>query len=181
MADKPQNFETSQESTSGGSPDAGESAASAATGRGGPFAGPFGVLVSIALFAAAGYLVWRTFAYPEYAAPDTEPVMYICSETKKEFGHVRKAGEKSPVYSPHSKKNTGYPAEKCFWTKDGKIKDHPTYVLVNEYLGSSEPTLCPDCGRLVTLHNPRPRKGDSGEIIVPDTRTATPTSAGTSP
>ena len=57
--------------------------------------------------------------------------------------------------------NTGYPSEKCYWTKDGKIKTEPTYVLLNIYKNSSEPTFCPDCGRLVVSHNPAPVAGRS--------------------
>jgi len=49
-----------------------------------------------------------------------------------------------------------YPAEACYWTKDGKPKKEPTYVLLNTYKGSSDPTFCPDCERLVVGHNPAP-------------------------
>ncbi|MBX3395120.1 MAG: hypothetical protein KF841_07095 [Phycisphaerae bacterium] len=132
-----------------------------------PLSGPFGLLISIALLSSAGYLAWRTFSNPPQEAPDTVPVMYICSETGKTFAHVRRSGEPSPVLSPFSKKNTGYPAEKCYWTKDGKIKDTPTYVLLNEQAGKPGPTKCPDCGRLVVPHNPRPRRSDGGKILVP--------------
>lgn len=127
------------------------------------------MVISIALLVSAGYLAWRTFSNPPQEAPDTVPVMYICSETGKTFAHVRKSGEPSPVLSPHSKKNTGYPAEKCYWTKDGKIKDAPTYVLLNQHTGKPGPTICPDCGRLVVPHNPRPRRSEEGKIVVPST------------
>ena len=60
-----------------------------------------------------------------------------------------------PVLSPFSGKNTGYPAELCYWTKDGSIKTDPTPVLLNTYIGDNSPTFCPDCGRLVVGHNPR--------------------------
>ena len=52
-----------------------------------------------------------------------------------------------------------HPAEACYWTKDGKPKQEPTYVLLNMYKGSDEPTFCPDCGRLVVGHNPAARAG----------------------
>ena len=42
------------------------------------------------------------------------------------------------------------------WTKDGKIKQDPTPVLLNEYAGKPGPTFCPDCGRRVVAHNPPP-------------------------
>ena len=63
-----------------------------------------------------------------------------------------------PVKAP-SGQMTGFPAEKCYWTKDGKIKEEPTLVLVNSWMGKSGPTFCPDCGRLVVGHNPLPRPG----------------------
>ena len=63
-----------------------------------------------------------------------------------------------PVKAP-SGGMSGYPAEKCFWTKDGKIKDEPTLVLINTWTGKAGPTFCPDCGRLVVGHNPLPRPG----------------------
>lgn len=140
--------------------------------RGGPFSGPVGVVISIALLAVAGYLAYtRVFVHPPIEAPDTTPVMYICAETGKTFPHVRKSGEQSPVLSPHSGKNTGYMAEKCYWTKDGKIKDTPTYVLLNEATGKPGPTWCPDCDREVIPHNPRPKRGEATDIIVPPART----------
>lgn len=60
-----------------------------------------------------------------------------------------------PIKAP-SGGNTGFPAETCFWTKDGQTKTDPTYVLVNQAAGRPGPTFCPDCGRLVTVHNPAP-------------------------
>ncbi|MBK8269586.1 MAG: hypothetical protein IPK83_15305 [Planctomycetes bacterium] len=116
----------------------------------------------------AGYLGYRTFINPPPEPTDSAPVWYVCSETGKAFEHIRQMGEMEPVYSPLSKKNTGYRAEKCFWTKDGKIKTTPTYVLLNELIGKPGPTLCPDCGRLVEPHNKRPSKTQSGEIVIPN-------------
>jgi hypothetical protein len=71
-----------------------------------------------------------------------------------------KVGDQIPVKSPHSGKSTGYPAELCYWTKDGVIKSEPTAVLLRSHLGERSPTFCPDCGRLVVGHNPRPSQGD---------------------
>jgi hypothetical protein len=69
-----------------------------------------------------------------------------------------------PIKAPSG--GNGYPAETCFWTADGKIKDQPTYVLLNSWVHKSGPTFCPDCGRLVVPHNPAPMAGD----IPPPTR-----------
>jgi hypothetical protein len=85
--------------------------------------------------------------------------VYVCSETGKSFEHEIKMGERNPIYSPHSGKNTGWPAESCYWTKDGKIKQEPTYILLNEYAKKPGPTFCPECGRLVMPLNPPPMPG----------------------
>jgi hypothetical protein len=67
---------------------------------------------------------------------------------------------KTPIPAPApSGGNTGYPGEACYWTKDGKPKAEPTWVLLNKYKGSNEPTFCPDCGRLVVGHNPPAAQG----------------------
>jgi hypothetical protein len=84
--------------------------------------------------------------------------MFVDAETGKPFAYKLSGNAEIPAPAPSGKK-TGYPAEKCFWTKDGKAKDEPTYVLLNMWRGSSEPTFCPDCGRLVVGHNPTPAPG----------------------
>ena len=83
--------------------------------------------------------------------------LFVCSETGKSFRHQIEAGDTIPVRSPYSGENTGFEAEKCYWTVDGQIKQEPTAVLLNEYVGKPGPTVCPDCGRLVVRWNPRPR------------------------
>lgn len=86
--------------------------------------------------------------------------LFICAKTGKTFEHTIQVGEKLPVHSPHSGERTGYPPELCFWTKDGKVKTEPTYVLLNEHKGTQGPTFCPDCGRLVLPNNATPLPGD---------------------
>src|SRR4051794_12781110 len=62
--------------------------------------------------------------------------IYICSETGKTFNYdVMKYGSKMPVKSPYTGRETAYPAELCYWTKDGKVKKDPTYVLLKQYTG----------------------------------------------
>ena len=80
---------------------------------------------------------------------------FVDSTTGKPFKYELKIGTPVPVPAP-SGGNTGYPAELCYWTKDGKIKDQPTPVLLNELIGKPGSTFCPDCGRLVVGHNPAP-------------------------
>lgn len=82
--------------------------------------------------------------------------MFVCSQTGKAFELELSAGMQVPVVSPHSGANTGYPAEACYWTREGKIKDDPTWVLLNEAIRKPGPTFCPDCARLVVGHNPVP-------------------------
>ncbi len=65
-------------------------------------------------------------------------------------------GQTIPFENPDTGQATLYPAELCFWTKDGKAKLDPTYVLLNEYVGKPGPTMCPDCGRRVVQHNAIP-------------------------
>ena len=81
---------------------------------------------------------------------------YVCSETGKAFKHKNVLGESFPIRSPYSGKETGYPAESCFWNVDGTTKTEPTWVLLNQAIGKPGRTFCPDCGRLVVGHNPRP-------------------------
>ena len=71
----------------------------------------------------------------------------------KAFRYEIKIGDSVPVKAPSGEKS-GYPAELCYWTKDGQPKEDPTPVLLNQYVGKSGPTFCPDCGRLVVNHNP---------------------------
>lgn len=61
-----------------------------------------------------------------------------------------------PAKNPKTGKLTIFPAEVCHWTKDGKAKFPPTYVILNSWLGKTGPTTCPDCGRRVTRNNPMP-------------------------
>lgn len=122
----------------------------------GPLSGPIGMLVFILFFTAAGYLTYHTLTTAPI--PDPEPLSktFVCSETGKPFEYSISVGEKWPVPSPYTGRKTGYPAEACYWTKDGKRKSEPTYVILNEYLGKPGDTICPDCGRLVVGHNPMP-------------------------
>jgi hypothetical protein len=85
--------------------------------------------------------------------------VFICAETKETYNVELSAGMKIPYDSPYSGKPTGFPAEMCYWTKDGKIKQDPTPVLINGYVNQPEPTFCPDCGRIVTVRNPFPEPG----------------------
>ena len=81
---------------------------------------------------------------------------FICAQTGRSFRAKVRAGMLPPIRSPHSGKDTGYPAEMCYWNSDGTARTQPTAVLLNSYVGRPEPTFCPECGRRVVAHNPRP-------------------------
>lgn len=81
----------------------------------------------------------------------------VDSETNETFLEFRAAkGETFPFVNPKTGKRTLYPAESCYWTRDGKAKFPPTLVILNERLGKPGQTICPDCGRKVKLYNPMP-------------------------
>jgi hypothetical protein len=111
----------------------------------------------LAAVVVAGYFL-RSFFHGD-TVDDAYYTTYICTETGKVFRHKNVLGETLPIYSRYSGKNTGMPAEACYWTADGHPKTDPTWVLLNEEQGKSGPTFCPDCGRLVVGHNPRPGSG----------------------
>ncbi len=107
------------------------------------------------------FAIWSAIHYlgPSPAAAASTRGQFICAETGKAFALTITPGMTLPVLSPHSGKNTGYPAELCYWTKDGTIRAEPVHVLLNSYLGKRDPTFCPDCGRLVRSRNPLPVPG----------------------
>src|SRR5688572_26256265 len=113
------------------------------------------VSVAIGLFFAIGAI--RGFVTTE-AENLSANRMFIDSKTGEPYPIELEVGMPMPAPAP-SGGNTGYPSEKCYWTKDGKTKKEPTYVLLNVYLGQKDPTFCPDCGRLVVSHNPAPGEG----------------------
>jgi hypothetical protein len=110
-----------------------------------------GAFCTLAL-AAAIYFTYSFFHGD--TLDDAYYTTYVCTETGKSFRHKNAAGETLPIYSPYSGKNTAMPAEACFWTSDGKTKSDPTWVLLNDEVGKTGPTFCPDCGRLVVGTTP---------------------------
>jgi hypothetical protein len=116
----------------------------------------YGAVAATAIVAALCML--RPDASQSLAAASRER-LYICSETGKAFAGELQPGGSNVLRSPFSGRNTGYLAELCFWTKDGSAKAEPTPVLLNSWIGKDGPTFCPDCGRLVVVHNPRPVPG----------------------
>jgi len=110
------------------------------------------VMVALAIF------LLRRNVGPSEAEAISRDRMFIDAKTGKPFAHEIAMGETIPVTAPSGDKS-GYPAELCYWTKDGGTKADPTPVLLKSYIGQSGPTFCPDCGRLVVGHNPMPQPG----------------------
>lgn len=141
--------------------------------KSGPLSGGAGALLAVVLLSAAGYLFYNNY----WNAAADEPVdtarWFKCTGDDNAFTYAMKKGEKPPVACPACKKTTAFPAEACYWTRDGGTKDKPTYVVLNKHLGKEGDTICPDCGRVVVGHNPDPRKGK------PRAETALPTTAAT--
>ena len=114
------------------------------------------LLGSIIGLGLAGLLmIWQLSGSGD-AAAETEMMTVVDRDTNEVMKIKLRPGDKGPWVNPKTTKNTLYPAEKCFWTKDGKAKLNPTYVLLREYVGESGPTTCPDCGRRVRPRNPMP-------------------------
>ena len=130
--------------------------------KAGPLSGGAGAVLAFVLIVVAGYLFYNNF----WKANAEEPVetlrWFKCTGDDNAFTYALKKGDKPPVTCPQCKKTTGYPAETCYWTRDGGTKDKPTYVILNKNLGKEGDTICPDCGRVVVGHNPDPRKSRPG-------------------
>lgn len=122
----------------------------------GALEGWLGIVVVIVLLAIAGYTTYSTFTAVQPVSTTQQSVDLVCAKSGKHFRHEVSTGEQYPIMSPYTHERTGWPAERCYWTKDGNAKLEPTYVLLNETIGKTGPTLCPDCGRLVEPHNPLP-------------------------
>jgi hypothetical protein len=104
-----------------------------------------GIGFVVACLAAAFYSISGFLGATEAAASSSDRVYINAKTGEKQFVTISK-GFMTPADS--------YEAEKCFWTKDGKPKDDPTYVLTNEAQGKPGPTFCPDCDRRVVPLNP---------------------------
>lgn len=110
-----------------------------------------GVIGGLVILVA---VVW--FFWPVNPAAQANKRIFIDATTGKPFNVTLSDGMPIPCKAP-SGGMTGYPAELCYWTRDGKPKKDPTPVLLKIATDpSAGPTFCPDCGRLVVPHNPNP-------------------------
>lgn len=112
----------------------------------------------VAMIVVCSVFVTRQFAsIGDTPGAGTRIRVAIDAETGEVFPKYRiHIGQSQPWPHPRTGKPTLYPAEACFWTRDGQAKIEPTYVLLNELLGIHEPTVCPDCGLRVVPRNPMP-------------------------
>ena len=113
-------------------------------------------ILAVVIVGALGAAAWqvRGFFGSSSTAHDFNTRWMVCTETGRAYQVDLAAVRELPAPSPFSGKNTGQPAELCYWTADGHSKKDPTPVLLNKYRGLAEPTFCPDCGRLVVERNP---------------------------
>jgi len=114
---------------------------------------------AIVLVGIAAYVLTTSIGGSRELHDFSDSRLFVDKETGKSFWHKVSIGETVPVKAPGGK-NTGFPAEACYWTADGKIKAEPTGVLMPSFSGKPGPTFCPDCGRLVVPYNPKPGPND---------------------
>lgn len=113
--------------------------------------------VAIVALAAAGVVAWHYFPRgPDTTIASRRP--FKCAECNAVFPHDLELGETEPINCPKCGKKTAWIPEACYWTKDGKAKAEPTWVIVKERMGLEGKTYCPDCGKEVVGHNRMPSK-----------------------
>lgn len=118
--------------------------------------GNAGMLIAALVIGAGAIAVYFSAfrADAQSQLVDLNRFRWYIDEDGKAFTHELKIGAPSVPTLPSGKQ--AFPAELCFWTKDGKPKDRPTPVLLNSYVNKPGPTFCPDCDRLVVGQNPSP-------------------------
>src|SRR4051794_22328897 len=94
-------------------------------------AGKIAAMIAIAVGLFAIYLNGHQLVGESTLASDSRNRIYIDAESGKAFEHRLQVGDTTPIESPYTHKKTGYPAELCYWTADGKRKHDPTPVLLN--------------------------------------------------
>lgn len=111
--------------------------------------------VAASLIVAAALLAIRALnAGPDYSISAERA--FKCAECGHEFEHVIQIGDQEPLRCEKCGKQSAWVPETCYWTRDGKAKRRPTFVILKRKMGIDEDTICPDCGREVVGHNPRP-------------------------
>lgn len=116
------------------------------------------IVAAVAAVLVLGIIILRATLLAPVAPGDfSRHRTVVDSETGEVFKDFGIPDNSSmPWTNPKTGKKTLYQGEACMWTKDGKAKLDPTYVVLNEMIGKPGPTICPDCGRVVVPHNPAP-------------------------
>ena len=115
-----------------------------------------GVSLIVAIGALA-FLATRVGGGPPDAGAASRMRVAMDAPTGEVFEKFKiKEGDAAPWEHPETGERTVYPIEKCYWAADGGASATPSYVILNEMLGETGPTTCPDCGRQVVRHNPMP-------------------------
>lgn len=109
-----------------------------------------------ALLAAVAITAWQFAGMAPDIASQTGTTLIDAETGALVKGHELKIGEQYPLVNPAHGRRTLWPAERCWWTRDGKVKPEPTFVMLKEYTGQGGETVCPDCGRRVVSRNPAP-------------------------
>jgi predicted RNA-binding Zn-ribbon protein involved in translation (DUF1610 family) len=123
------------------------------------------IIVAVVALAVAGGIMYSTFS-GKSAVSVAQERAYKCVEPNcgHIFEHTLQIGDMEPFACPKCGKSSGWKAEACYWAKDKdasgnwKAKLEPTLVVVKKRVDpeTSDRTYCPDCGREVVGHNPRP-------------------------
>lgn len=115
------------------------------------------IVGSVVAISLCGWIIARQVAGGGDPRGETNQRVVIDAETGEVLKTYRiRENDGAPYANPNTGRRTLFPAEMCFWTRDGKAKLTPTYVLLAEYAGRKGPTVCPDCGRNVVARNPAP-------------------------
>ncbi len=112
-------------------------------------------LAVLGILIAAIVLVWHLTGRTD-AGDDTKMATVMDSESGEVMRITLQPGSSPPFVNSKTTRATLYRPELCYWTRDGKVKSTPTYVILNSHLGKPGETLCPDCGRPVKKYNPMP-------------------------
>lgn len=115
--------------------------------------------IAIVAFAVLGYVIVSTVSG---FRNDPRRLANFAVVSDSETGEVilqfplPTDGKGYPAVNPKTGRRTLFPTEACFWTKEGKAKLQPNYVILNTWLGKKGPTLCPECGKTIVRSNPMP-------------------------
>lgn len=112
-------------------------------------------LVALALAGVATAAGWRLLrsTAPDLIAASRARTLIDASTGEVFKDHRIPDGASFPLPHPKTGEATLYVAEACHWTAEGEAKWAPTWV----YIPADQPSAtCPDCGREVVPHNPRP-------------------------